>query len=193
MYPDLLSLIIFGLVTSLTPGPNNITASYSGFNFGIIKTLPHIFGVTLGFTSLVLFLTIGLINVFKFYPFLQKLLTIFRGINLEYFDSAKIKTDDELKKLETAGAKAFIESDVKDVETALTEEQIEDRQKFYKQCALLMNMSTLSPKFDQKIIARQKSPAFDGPSKNQPYGGRFYMATSNNKEALITNLVSSIK
>ena len=38
MYPDLLSLIIFGLVTSLTPGPNNITASYSGFNFGYKKT-----------------------------------------------------------------------------------------------------------------------------------------------------------
>ena len=106
-------------------------------------------------------------------------------------DAKEPLTADELKKLETAGAKAFIETDVEDVKTDLTEEQIEDRQKFYKQCALLMNMSTLSPKLDQKIIARQKSPAFDGPSKHQPYGGRFYMATSNNKEALITNLVSS--
>ena len=110
---------------------------------------------------------------------------------LEDRDAKKPLTDDELKDIESSAAKAFIETDVDDVKTDLTEEQIEDRQKFYKQCALLMNMSTLSPKFDQKIIARQKSPAFDGPSKNQPYGGRFYMATSNNKEALITNLVSS--
>ena len=40
MYPDLLSLIIFGFVTAMTPGPNNITSSYSGFNFGYKKTLP---------------------------------------------------------------------------------------------------------------------------------------------------------
>ena len=40
MYPDLLSLIIFGFVTAMTPGPNNITSSYSGFNFGYKKTFP---------------------------------------------------------------------------------------------------------------------------------------------------------
>ena len=71
MYPDLLSLVIFGFVTAMTPGPNNIASSYSGFNFGIKKTIPHILGVTLGFTSLVIFLSIGLINVFKLFPIIQ--------------------------------------------------------------------------------------------------------------------------
>ena len=65
MHPEILSIALFWFVTAYTPGPNNVVASYSGFNFGITKTIPHILGVTLGFTSLVLFLTIGLINVFK--------------------------------------------------------------------------------------------------------------------------------
>ena len=60
MHPEIVSIALFWFVTAYTPGPNNVVASYSGFNFGIIKTIPHILGVTLGFTSLVLFLTIGL-------------------------------------------------------------------------------------------------------------------------------------
>ena len=57
MHPEILSIALFWFVTAYTPGPNNIVASYSGFNFGIKKTIPHIFGTTLGFTSLVFFLT----------------------------------------------------------------------------------------------------------------------------------------
>ena len=52
MHPEIFSIALFWFVTAYTPGPNNVVASYSGFNFGITKTLPHIFGVTLGFTSL---------------------------------------------------------------------------------------------------------------------------------------------
>ena len=61
MHPEILSIALFWFVTAYTPGPNNVVASYSGVNFGITKTIPHILGVTLGFTSLVLFLTIGLL------------------------------------------------------------------------------------------------------------------------------------
>ena len=71
MHPEILSISLFWFVAAYTPGPNNIVASYSGFNFGIIKTLPLILGVTLGFTSLVFFLTIGLINIFKLFPFIE--------------------------------------------------------------------------------------------------------------------------
>ena len=71
MHPEILSISLFWFVTAYTPGPNNVVASYSGFNFGIKKTIPHILGVTLGFTSLVIFLSIGLINVFKLFPIIQ--------------------------------------------------------------------------------------------------------------------------
>ena len=100
MHPEIVSIALFWFVTAYTPGPNNVVASYSGFNFGIIKTLPHIFGVTLGFTSLVLFLTIGLINVFKLFPIIQvvmKYLGTFFLIYLAY-KIATATTSDDTKK-----------------------------------------------------------------------------------------------
>ena len=54
MHPEIISICLFFIVTAFTPGPNNIVASYSGFNFGIIKTIPHILGVTLGFGTAML-------------------------------------------------------------------------------------------------------------------------------------------
>ena len=59
MHPEILSISLFWFVTAYTPGPNNVVASYSGFNFGIKKTIPHILGVTLGFTSLVIEVDFG--------------------------------------------------------------------------------------------------------------------------------------
>ena len=71
MHPEFLSIALFWIVAAYTPGPNNVVASYSGFNFGIKKTIPHIFGVTFGFTAVVFALTIGLVNVFKLFPIIQ--------------------------------------------------------------------------------------------------------------------------
>jgi len=74
MHPELISLCLFMFVTSCSPGPNNIVASYSGFNFGILKTIPHMLGVIFGFTSLVVIMNFGLVNVFQKYPIIQEIL-----------------------------------------------------------------------------------------------------------------------
>ena len=74
MHPELLSMSLFMLVTSCSPGPNNIVASYSAFNFGIIKTIPHMCGVIFGFTTLVAVVNFGLINIFKMFPIIQEIL-----------------------------------------------------------------------------------------------------------------------
>ena len=71
MHPEILSMALFWIVAAYTPGPNNVIASFSGFNFGIKKTLPHIFGVTFGFTFLVFLLTIGLVKIFEIFPIIQ--------------------------------------------------------------------------------------------------------------------------
>ena len=100
MHPEIISIALFWFVTAYTPGPNNVVASYSGFNFGIIKTIPHILGVTLGFTSLVLFLTIGLINVFKLFPIIQLVMKYLGTIFLIYlaYKIATSTTSDDTKK-----------------------------------------------------------------------------------------------
>ena len=84
MHPEILSIALFWFVAAFTPGPNNVVASYSGFNFGITKTIPLILGVTLGFTSLIFFLTIGLKNVFKIFPILQNILKYLGTLFLLY-------------------------------------------------------------------------------------------------------------
>ena len=84
MHPEILSMALFWIVAAYTPGPNNVIASYSGFNFGIKKTLPHIFGVAFGFTFLIFLLTIGLVNVFKIFPIIQVSLKYLGSIFLVY-------------------------------------------------------------------------------------------------------------
>ena len=100
MHPEILSIALFWFVTAYTPGPNNVVASYSGCNFGITKTIPHILGVTLGFTSLVLFLTIGLINVFKLFPIIQIVIKYLGTLFLIYlaYKIASATASEETKK-----------------------------------------------------------------------------------------------
>ena len=109
MHPEILSMALFWIVAAYTPGPNNVIASYSGFNFGIKKTLPHIFGVTFGFTFLIFLLTIGLVNIFKIFPLIQISLKYLGSIFLIYLaykiyfskiDSEK-KNDNPVKFIET--------------------------------------------------------------------------------------------
>lgn len=47
-----LSLVSFAFVSSITPGPNNAMLSASGIAFGLRRTLPHLFGVAIGFALL---------------------------------------------------------------------------------------------------------------------------------------------
>ena len=100
MHPEILSISLFWFVAAYTPGPNNVVASYSGFNFGIKKTIPHILGTTLGFTSLVLLLTIGLINVFKLFPIIQIIIRYLGTVFLIYlaYKIASSTASDEIKK-----------------------------------------------------------------------------------------------
>ena len=84
MHPELLSLALFMFVTSCSPGPNNIVASYSGFNFGILKTIPHMLGVIFGFTVLVTITNFGLINVFQKFPIIQEILKYSGSLFLIY-------------------------------------------------------------------------------------------------------------
>ena len=84
MHPEILSLSLFMFVTSCSPGPNNIVASYSGFNFGILKTIPHMIGVIFGFTTLVTVMNFGLINIFQKLPIIQEILKYAGSIFLIY-------------------------------------------------------------------------------------------------------------
>ena len=85
MYPDLTTLMIFMFVAAFTPGPNNLLSSYSGFNFGVKKTLPLIYGVTFGFPLLIIIINSGLIIFFKKFPATQEIIKILGSVFILYF------------------------------------------------------------------------------------------------------------
>mgnify|MGYP001393052449 FL=1 len=109
MHPELLSLSLFMLGTSCSPGPNNIVASYSGFNFGVVKTFPHMLGVIFGFTSVVCVLNFGLINIFKLYPLIQEILKISGSIFLLYL-AYKIAFSKNIKENKKENPVKFLET-----------------------------------------------------------------------------------
>ena len=109
MHPELLSLSLFMLGTSCSPGPNNIVASYSGFNFGVVKTFPHMLGVIFGFTSVVCVLNFGLINIFKLYPLIQEILKISGSIFLVYL-AYKIAFSKNVKENKKENPVKFLET-----------------------------------------------------------------------------------
>ena len=84
MYPQLLPLIFFSIAAAFTPGPNNIIGSYSGFNFGLKKSIPLILGVTFGYTILISLAAAGLNIVFNAYPILKTIIKIIGSIFLIY-------------------------------------------------------------------------------------------------------------
>ena len=97
MSSQLISLLLFGIVASLSPGPNNIMTSYTAFNFGVKKTIPTMLGVIIGWTILVIFLQVGSVIVFQKLEILQKIIRVLGSIYLLFmaykisFSSIKLK------------------------------------------------------------------------------------------------------
>ena len=84
MHPELFLLIGISCSLGYTPGPNNAVASFSGFNFGIKKTIPLILGVWLGYSILVILINFVLISTFIKYPIIQEVIKIFGTFFLLY-------------------------------------------------------------------------------------------------------------
>lgn len=71
MSPDLvLALVTFCIVSTVTPGPNNMMLLSSGATFGFGRTLPHVLGISFGCVIMVLLLGIGLASVIARAPWL---------------------------------------------------------------------------------------------------------------------------
>lgn len=54
-----LALAAFSLVTSITPGPNNIMLLTSGLNFGFRRTIPHMLGIGAGCVAMIAAVGLG--------------------------------------------------------------------------------------------------------------------------------------
>ncbi|WP_375752318.1 LysE family translocator [Vibrio sp. HN007] len=67
-----LSVLVFAIVMTGTPGPNNVMLTASGANFGYKRSIPHFLGISLGLISMIFMLAAGLSAIFKAYPEIQE-------------------------------------------------------------------------------------------------------------------------
>jgi threonine/homoserine/homoserine lactone efflux protein len=100
MFSELITLILFGITTSFSPGPNNIMTSYTAFNFGLKKAIPTMLGVIIGWTTLIILLQFGSVVVFQKFEILQTIIKIlgsiyllFMAYNLSFSSTKNNKVD----------------------------------------------------------------------------------------------------
>lgn len=70
------ALVLFAFVSSITPGPNNLMLMNSGASFGFRSTIPHLLGVVVGFTLMIILVGLGVMQVFIRFPLSYDILKV---------------------------------------------------------------------------------------------------------------------
>lgn len=91
MLTVIMSMFIFALIGSISPGPVNIIATGSGASFGFRRTLPHVLGATIAYTLIVLLVGLGLNHWLAVFPDINNTLRYAGSVFLLYM-SYKIAT-----------------------------------------------------------------------------------------------------
>ncbi len=80
----LTALITFAIISTITPGPNNIMIMTSGMNFGIRRSFPHYLGICIGFPGMIVMVGLGLGVIFELVPVLHDVIKIVGIVYLLY-------------------------------------------------------------------------------------------------------------
>jgi len=70
------ALVLFAIVASITPGPNNLMLLASGVNFGLARTVPHMLGIAIGFSLMVVLVGLGFVQLFVLLPWLHPVMRV---------------------------------------------------------------------------------------------------------------------
>lgn len=88
-----LSMFVFALVSSITPGPVNLVALNAGAQYGFAASLRHVTGATVGFVILLVLAGIGLQQLVVRWPVLIRLIQ-WGGVAFLFFMSYQLASDD---------------------------------------------------------------------------------------------------
>jgi threonine/homoserine/homoserine lactone efflux protein len=75
-FEALSTLALFAFVSSSTPGPNNLMLMASGANFGFLRSIPHMMGISVGFMVMLFAVGAGLVRIFDHFPVIYTVLKI---------------------------------------------------------------------------------------------------------------------
>lgn len=90
---SILSFLIYALVTSITPGPNNIMLASSGITFGFRRSIPHILGIGFGFSLMVFLVGIGIGSILIQHQLVYEFLKLVGIVYLLYLTYQIFKSD----------------------------------------------------------------------------------------------------
>jgi threonine/homoserine/homoserine lactone efflux protein len=93
MPPDLFAFVLFAVVTSVTPGPNNVMVAASAANHGVRATVPHMLGISLGFGFMVVIVGLGLAGPLAASPALHAVLRWIGGAWMLWIAWGMIRAD----------------------------------------------------------------------------------------------------
>lgn len=80
----IIAFAFFALSMSASPGPNNVMVAASGANFGFRGTLPHMFGVAVGFPIMLFAVGLGVGGMLAAQPEVQTGLRVIGSLYLLY-------------------------------------------------------------------------------------------------------------
>lgn len=110
-YEVVMALAVFAFVTSVSPGPGNLLLLASAANFGFVRSVPQILGITLGFKSVLLGVGLGLGAVLAAAPALAAAIRIAGAAYLLYLAWRIASSRAPLKDAEAAARPlTFLES-----------------------------------------------------------------------------------
>ncbi|QBE65978.1 LysE family translocator [Pseudoduganella lutea] len=98
------SMAAFALASSISPGPVNIVALGAGARHGLMASMRHVSGATLGFTVLLLATGLGLYEALLRWPQLIGMVR-WAGIAFLLYLAWKLAADDGALPLDAAGAR----------------------------------------------------------------------------------------
>jgi len=70
------AILLFAFTATITPGPNNVMIMTSGVNYGVRRSLPHFFGICLGFPVMVILVGLGIGTVVERFPVVHEVIKI---------------------------------------------------------------------------------------------------------------------
>ncbi|MCF4130023.1 LysE family translocator [Methylobacterium sp. SyP6R] len=81
---EFFSVILFAIVSTLTPGPNNALIMGSAVNFGVKRSVPLLLGMCLGFPALILVSGFGVGVILRYVPEFYIYMKIIGSVYLLY-------------------------------------------------------------------------------------------------------------
>lgn len=100
--PVLVPLAAFALAASITPGPNVIMLAASGANYGFLRTVPHMLGISIGYPVMLLVMGLGLDQVFQNSPQIHMIMKFAGSAYLVYF-AYRIATAERTENVTSTG------------------------------------------------------------------------------------------